>query len=167
MADGACLMMDFKHTKSAIDGLISTIKSLPGETKVCMECTGRYYEPMATWLTNCGLFVSAVNPKLVNDFGDESLHTPKTDKADSKKIARFALDRWSKLRQYSRMDEKRNQLKTMNRQFSFYTDLKTATKNNLIALLDQTFPGVNGFFDSPARNDGHQKWGILPIPTGM
>ncbi len=65
--------MDFKHTKSAIDGLISTIKSLPGETKVCMECTGRYYEPMATWLTNGGLFVSAVNPKLVKDFGDESL----------------------------------------------------------------------------------------------
>ncbi len=149
---------DFSHTKSSIDELIATIKGLPGETKVCMECTGRYHEPMATWLTDGGLCVYTVNPKLVKDFGDESLHAPKTDKADSKKIARFALDRWSKLRQYSRMDEKRNQLKTMNRQFSFYTDLKTSMKNNLIALLDQTFPGVNGFFDSPARNDGHQKW---------
>ena len=56
------------------------------------------------------------------------------------------------------MDEARNQLKTMNRQFSFYTDQKTAMKNNLIALLDQTFPGANGFFDSPARSDGSQKW---------
>ena len=31
-------------------------------------------------------------------------------------------------------------------------------KNNLIALLDQTYPGVNALFDSPVREDGHQKW---------
>ena len=149
---------DYRHTQSSINELIATIKGLDGETKVCMEHTGRYYEPMAAWLTNAGIFVSAVNPKLIKDFGDESLRAAKTDKADSKKIARFALDRWTKLRQYSPMDETRNQLKTMNRQFSFYTDQKTAMKNNLIALLDQTFPGANGFFDSPARGDGSQKW---------
>ena len=149
---------DYRHTQSSINELIATIKGLDGETKVCMEHTGRYYEPMAHWLSAAGIFVSAVNPKLIRDFGDESLRAPKTDKADSKKIARFALDRWTKLRQYSPMDETRNQLKTMNRQFSFYTDQKTAMKNNLIALLDQTFPGANGFFDSPARSDGSQKW---------
>lgn len=149
---------DYRHTQSSINELIATIKGLDGETKVCMEHTGRYYEPMASWLTNAGIFVSAVNPKLIRDFGDESLRAPKTDKADSRKIARFALDRWTKLRQYSPMDETRNQLKTMNRQFSFYTDQKTAMKNNLIALLDQTFPGANAFFDSPARSDGSQKW---------
>ena len=149
---------DYRHTQPSINELIATIKGLDGETKVCMEHTGRYYEPMAAWLTNAGIFVSAVNPKLIKDFGDESLRAAKTDKADSKKIARFALDRWTKLRQYSPMDETRNQLKTMNRQFSFYIDQKTAMKNNLIALLDQTFPGANGFFDSPARSDGSQKW---------
>ena len=32
-------------------------------------------------------------------------------------------------------------------------------KNNLIALLDQTFPNVNKLFNSPARkSDGHEKW---------
>ncbi len=46
----------------------------------------------------------------------------------------------------------------MNRQFDFYMGQKTAMKNNLIALLDQTFPGANSFFDSPARSDGSQKW---------
>jgi len=46
----------------------------------------------------------------------------------------------------------------MNRQFGFYMDQKNAMKNNLIALLDQTFPGANAFFDSPARSDGSQKW---------
>ena len=149
---------DYRHTQSSINELIRTIKGLEGETKVCMEHTGRYYEPVASWLTSAGIYVSAVNPALVKEFGNESIRTPKTDKADAKKMARFALDRWTKLQQYSRMDELRNQLKTMNRQFSFYMDQKTAMKNNLIALLDQTFPGANDFFNSPARNDGSQKW---------
>ncbi len=149
---------DYRHTQSSINELIATIKSLDGETKVCMEHTGRYYEAVASWLSAAGIFVSAVNPWLIKDFGNESIRAPKTDKADAKKIARFTLDRWAKLRQYSRMDELRNQLKTMNRQFGFYMDQKTAMKNNLIALLDQTFPGANAFFDSPARPDGSQKW---------
>jgi hypothetical protein len=46
----------------------------------------------------------------------------------------------------------------MNRQYSIYTKNKTALKNNLIALLDQTYPGVNALFDSPVREDGSQKW---------
>ena len=149
---------DIPHTQSAINGLINEIKALDGETKVCMEHTGRYYEPVATWLTNAGIFVSAVNPILIRDFGDDSLRTPKTDKADSKKIARYTLDRWTKLKQYGNMDKTRNQLKTMNRQFGFYMAQKTAMKNNLISILDQTYPGANDFFDSPARSDGSQKW---------
>ena len=56
------------------------------------------------------------------------------------------------------MDEIRNQLKTMNRQFDFYMKHKTAMKNNLIALLDRSYPGANTYFDSPAREDGSQKW---------
>lgn len=149
---------DIVHTQSAINALIDRIRELDGETKVCMEHTGRYYEPVATWLSDAGIFVSAVNPVLIKDFGDDSLRTPKTDKADSKKIARYALDRWAKLKQYGSMDKTRNQLKTMNRQFGFYMAQKTAMKNNLISLLDQTYPGANDFFDSPARSDGSQKW---------
>ena len=149
---------DFHHTQSDISSLIGIIKGLDGATKVCMGHTGRYYEPVATWLSDAGIFVSAVNPILIKQFGDDSLRAPKTDKADAKKIARYTLDRWTKLKQYSHMDEIRNQLKTMNRQFGFYMDQKTAMKNNLIALLDQTYPGANTFFDSPARSDGSQKW---------
>ena len=146
------------HTKSAINELIKQIQSLDGETKACMEHTGRYYEPLAAWLSDAGIFVSAVNPVLIRDFADDSLRSPKTDKADSKKIARYTLDRWAKLKQYGSMDKTRNQLKTMNRQFSFFMAQKTAMKNNLIALLDQSYPGANDLFDSPARSDGSQKW---------
>ena len=149
---------DIQHTKSAINELIKQIQSLDGETKACMEHTGRYYEPLAAWLSDAGIFVSAVNPVLIRDFADDSLRSPKTDKADSKKIARYTLDRWAKLKQYGSMDKTRNQLKTMNRQFSFFMAQKTAMKNNLIALLDQSYPGANDLFDSPARSDGSQKW---------
>lgn len=62
-----------------------------------------------------------------------------------------------KIKQYSVMDELRNQLKTMNRQFGFCTKHQTAMKNNLIGILDQTYPGVNFYFDSPARDNGSQK----------
>ena len=95
---------------------------------------------------------------LIKDFDNASLRKVKTDKADSVKIARYTLDKWHDLKQYGLMDELRNQLKTMNRQFGYFTKVKTAMKNNLISLLDQTFPGANTFFDSPARSDGSQKW---------
>ena len=56
---------DIPHTQSAITALIHQIKALDGETKVCMEHTGRYYEPVAAWLSDAGIFVSAVNPILI------------------------------------------------------------------------------------------------------
>lgn len=149
---------EIHHTSDEIRFLIEQIKSIEGESRIVMEHTGRYYEPLARELSQANLFVSAVNPKLIKDFGDNSLRKVKSDKADSIKIARYALDSWTDLKQYSLMDEIRNQLKTMNRQFGFYMKHKTAMKNNFIGILDQTYPGVNTFFESPARDDGSQKW---------
>ena len=146
------------HTSSNIQSLIEQIKSIEGESRIVMEHTGRYYEPLARELSLAGLFVTAVNPKLIKDFGNNSLRKVKSDKADAVKIARYTLDNWIDLKQYSLMDELRNQLKTMNRQFGFYMKHKTAMKNNFIGILDQTYPGVNTYFDSPARDDGSQKW---------
>lgn len=147
-----------KHTASEIRSLIQQIQSMDGESRIVMEHTGRYYEPLVRELLQADLFVSAVNPKLIKDFGDNSLRKVKSDKADAVKIARYTLDSWTELRQYSLIDEIRNQLKTMNRQFDFYMKHKTAMKNNLISILDQTYPGANTWFDSPARQDGSQKW---------
>ena len=149
---------EIKHTSSEILSLVEQIKSVEGESRIVMEHTGRYYEVLAHQLSQANLFVSAVNPKLIKDFDNDSLRKVKSDKADAVKIARYALDKWQNLKQYSVKDELRNQLKTMNRQFGFYMKHKTAMKNNLIGILDQTYPGVNTYFDSPARSDGSQKW---------
>ena len=149
---------EIKHTSTDINALAEQIKSVEGESRIVMEHTGRYYEVLAHQLSNANLFVCAVNPKLIKDFDNDSLRKVKSDKADAVKIARYALDKWQSLKQYSVMDELRNQLKTMNRQFGFYMKHKTAMKNNLIGILDQTYPGANTYFDSPARSDGSQKW---------
>lgn len=119
---------DYSHTQSSINELVAVIKGLDRVTKVCMEHTGRYYEPVASWLSAAGFFVIADNPKLIKDFGNESLRAPKTDKADSRKNGRFALGHWSKLQQNISMDDTRNQLKNMNRQYGFFMDQKTARK---------------------------------------
>lgn len=149
---------EIQHSEKEISSLIRQIQSISGESRIVMEHTGRYYEPLAQQLTQAGLFVCAVNPKLIKDFSMNSLRKVKSDKADAVKIARYALDSWTELKQYGLLDEVRSQLKIMNRQFDFYMKLKTSMKNNLIAMLDDTYPGVNRYFDSPARNDGSQKW---------
>ena len=56
------------HTGSELKELADYLKSLDGETRVVMEHTGRYYEPVARFLHEEGIFVSAVNPKLIKDF---------------------------------------------------------------------------------------------------
>lgn len=149
---------DVLHTKSGIKELVSLVRTLDGDTRILMEHTGRYYEPLLQWLAASDLFVTAVNPKLIKDFGNNTLRKVKTDKADAKKIARYALDNWCDLRQHTGMDTTRTQLKTMNRQFAFCMKQKTACKNNLIALIGQVYPGANTYFESPARADGSQKW---------
>ena len=142
---------EIKHTASDIHSLVELINSVEGESRIVMEHTGRYYEVLAHQHSEANLFVSAINPKLIKDFDNDSLRKVKSDKADAVKIARYALDKWQNLKQYSVMDELRNQLKTMNRQFGFYTKHKTAMKNNLIDILDQTYPGVNTYIKTGAN----------------
>ena len=149
---------EIKHTRDDINNLIDLIRSTDGESRVVMEYTGRYHEVLVHHLSSSDIFVSTVNPKRVKDFDNDTLRKVKSDKADSVKLARYGIDKWDSLQQYSRMDELRTQLKSMNRQFAFYTDHKAAMKNNLISILELTYPGSNEYFTSPSRSDGHQKW---------
>lgn len=149
---------EVRHISSEIDKLIRFLSKLDGDSKIVLEYTGRYHEPLSNGLSDAGFYVCVVNPKLIKDFGNNSLRKVKSDKADALKIARYALDNWNDLRQYSLTDKIRDQLKVMNRQFCFYTKQKVALKNNLIGLSDQTFPGINTLFTSLPRKDGRQKW---------
>ena len=149
---------DVEHSCSGLQELKDYILSLEGDTKAVLECTGRYHEPILRCLSDAGIFVTAVNPHLIKNFGNNTIRKVKSDPADAKKIARYTLDNWADLQEYSSMDTTRTQLKTLNAQLDFFTKQKASAKTNLISLLDMTYPGVNELFTSPARNDGSEKW---------
>lgn len=149
---------DISHKSSDLRDLARYLGSLDGETRVVMESTGRYHEPIRNALSKAGLFVCTVNPHLIRNYGNNTLRKVKTDPADAKKIARYTIDNWVSLREYSVMDTTRTELKTLNSQFTFFMKQKTAAKTNLIALLDMTYPGVNKLFTSPVSPDGSEKW---------
>lgn len=149
---------DVQHTSQGLGELVQRLRALDGETRVVMEHTGRYYEAIAAFLHEAGFFVCAVNPLLIKTYNGASLRNKKNDRADAKKIARFALDNWHELRQYMPADTVRYALKTLNRQFHLAVKSRTACANNLISLLEQTYPGIRDNFESPVRPDGSQKW---------
>ena len=86
-------LFDVPHLSDCFLPLIQQIRVLGGETHIVMECTGRYYEPLARQLSQAGYFVCAVNPQIIHAFQgqDNPLRRVNTDKADSIKIARYTL----------------------------------------------------------------------------
>ena len=147
------------HTDAELRKLACFLEKLPGETRIVMEYTGNYWQPIAKVLHDAGIFVSIVNALLIYKYGNNSIRKGKTDKLDAVKIANYCLDCWTVLERYTPVDQIRQALKTCRRQYDQYIRLKVNLKNNLITLLDGTFPGLNILFKSAPRNmDGHEKW---------
>lgn len=121
------LPFEVPHSDESLALLAKQLKAFEDETRVVMEHTERYYEPVASVLHEAGLYVCAINPLLIKAYGTNSLRKVKTDKADAMKIAFYALDNWAELRDYTLMDTIRYDLKTLNRQFQLASKQKTAT----------------------------------------
>ena len=149
---------EVRHTDSELSELARRLKSLDGETRVVMEATGNYHAPVAWLLHDAGLYVSVVNAKLVHGYGNNDLRHVKTDRKDAVKLANYGLDRWLTLPRYVPEEDTRLLLKSCYRQYRQYSKVQTVLKNNLISLLDTTFPNANRLFNSPVRADGSEKW---------
>lgn len=158
MGEVALLPREYPHTEAGLEQLACSIIALGEDTRVIMEATGRYHEPIAAALHEYGIYVSVLNPLFIKQSGGGSIREVKTDKADAMKIAKYGLDNWTQLREYTPMEAVRQQLKLYSRQYDLYMKTIVALQNNLISLTDKTFPGVNELFSSPERADGHQKW---------
>lgn len=158
MGEVALSPKEYPHTSIGLEQMAYDIISLGEDTKVIMEATGRYHEPVAAALHKYGIFVCVLNPILIHQSGGGSVRKVKSDRKDAIKIAKYDLDNWIDLQEYTSVDILRQQLKIYSRQYNLYTKNIVALKNNLIALTDQVFPGVNELFDSPEKADGHQKW---------
>mgnify|MGYP002793795755 CR=1 FL=1 len=86
-----CKPFDVSHSSQNLNKLAAYLDSLNGDTRIVMECTGRYHEPILKILSDAGLFVSVVNPHLIKNFGSNSLRKVKSDPADARKIARVSV----------------------------------------------------------------------------
>ena len=154
----ALLPQEFLHTEVGLEQMAYAILALGEDTRVVMEATGRYHEPIAAALHEYGIYVCVLNPLYIKQSGGGSIRKVKSDKADAMKIAKYGLDNWVNLREYTPMDTVRQQLKLYSRQYNLYIKTEVSLQNNLISLTDKTFPGANELFSSPERADGHQKW---------
>lgn len=157
---------EIHHIASELRKLADYLKSLDGETRVVLEYTGRYYQPIARYLHEAGLFVSAVHAKLIHDYGNNTIRKVKTVRADAVKIANYGLANWVSLKPFSPEGETRLLLKTCNRQYNQYMKLKVSLKNNLIALLDQTFPEPTCCFPARSERTGTKNGWTLPQSSG-
>jgi transposase len=97
--DVASLIVDkYKHKTFTNDepGFIAFVAwflPLCGDVNplICMEATGAYSLPLADFLAKQNHSISLVNPAKIHAFGKSELSRAKTDKADAKLIARYAL----------------------------------------------------------------------------
>lgn len=149
---------EVRHSDIELSRLALDVLCMEPDTRVVMEATGRYHEPVAALLHSEGIFVSILNPLLIKQSGAGSLRKVKSDPKDALKIAKYGLDNWSTLREYTPTEAIRQQLKLCERQCDLYSKNIVMLTNNLISLSDKTFPGVNELFSSPEKADGHLKW---------
>lgn len=118
MGEVALLPQEFLHTEVGLEQMAYAIVALGEDTRVIMEATGRYHEPIAAALHEYGIYVCVLNPLFIKQSGGGSIRKVKTDKADAMKIAKYGLDNWVELREYTPMDTVRQQLKLCSRQYN-------------------------------------------------
>lgn len=90
-----CVLMEGKemsrHFTYDTDGLKTLLKWLPADCHCVMEATGPYYLKLAFHLHANGYNVSVINPLVIRRFSQMRLLRAKTDKADARMIADYAV----------------------------------------------------------------------------
>lgn len=130
---------DISHFNHDFEKLVSILKTTGGDICVVMEHTSNYWKPIVLTLKEAGFYVSVVNAMLIHDFSDNSIRKLKTDRADSLKIANYALTFWNELPPFNDEDETRIVLREQSRMYERLASIATSLRNGLIALADQTF----------------------------
>lgn len=144
---------DVPHTLPDMQALCSRLKALPGPVRIVMEATGHYHLPPCLILAEEGFFVCVENAMLIKRFGGIELHGGKTDPLDAKKIARYGLNAWERLKPYQIKEGIYAELKVLLSQYFYVMKHYTLAKINLTNGMDQTMPGVKKLLSSSSYTD--------------
>lgn len=142
------------HTETGLSALTEIISSLHAEVRVVMEATGSYHFPVLNYLKERGLFVSVVNPIIIQKYVALNIRRAKTDRIDALNIAYFGIDCWQRLTDFSPADETYAELRLLSRQYLHYIALLKNAKLNVTHLMDQVLPGIKPMLKSQTRTSG-------------
>ena len=142
------------HTETGLSALLEIISSLHGEVRIVMEATGSYHFPVLNYLKERGLFVSVVNPIIIQKYMALNIRRAKTDRIDALHIAYFGIDYWQRLTDFSPSDETYAELRLLSRQYLHYIALLKNAKLNVTHLMDQVLPGIKPMLKSQTRASG-------------
>jgi transposase len=91
-ADSKYKHKKFDNTPEGFARFVAWLAGFGGAApSICLEATGAYSLPLAEYLVAQGFQVSVVNPAKIAAFAKSELSRAKTDQADAKLIARYAL----------------------------------------------------------------------------
>jgi transposase len=100
-----------------------------GECHICMEATGAYSEPLATFVADAGYAVSVENPARIKSFSRSELNRNKTDKGDAQMIARYCSQHCPALWQPTPLNERK--LRALVNRLKSLLEMKQMEENRL------------------------------------
>lgn len=150
-----CKPFDIEHQNKDLSELASMILKFDDEVKVVMEATGIYHLPVLTYLQEKGIFVTVINPYLMKVYRSEDLRKAKTDKIDSRIIAKYGIEHWFTMEEFKMSDDIYGELKLLGQQYRHYMKLHVTSLHELTHLLDYTMPGIKTMLAS--WNEGNRK----------
>ena len=141
-----------RHTADELLALVNYIKGTSEVPTILMEPTSHYHYPLLKAFQEANLPVCLINPYQMKKYGDTALRKAKTDKRDSIRIAQYALEKSYSLIPYTPSDQKYEDLRFLSRQYSQRISILMVNKVQLLALLDQTMPGITSLLPLKSRD---------------
>lgn len=120
----------FDNNPSGFSALVAWfLKNADGPVHVCMEATGRLWEPVAEFLLKAGFKVSVVNPLKIKGFAQSELRRSKSDSIDAQVIARFC--RTQNPPEWKAPNELQKKIRDIQRYLCCLKEMRTQEKNRL------------------------------------
>lgn len=148
---------DYNHTTGDLNALAKKLGQFKEEIHVVMESTGIYHYPIHSFLEEKGYEVFIANPLEMKRYRCQGIRNPKTDRIDSLIIAQYGIDYWYRNNQKHNLDDKREELRFLGKQYSTVMRNRIYCCVSLSNLLERTMPGIYSLFSGFDRKNGEDK----------
>ena len=110
------------------------LKSLPAGTRIGVEATGSYHEPVAELAVGMGLVVFVLNPRDISHYAKSLGQRGKTDRLDAEVIARYIDKEGADLHRFVPLTADEKLLRSLGRRRATLSKAKAMLKQSLTGL---------------------------------